>query len=290
LKNILTLKFNKIALFVIMFILSCIMLFPFILMISTSLQSETELMSSTFHIIPKTIVFANYITAMHTGNWLLYFWNSFFVTTVTVLISLMINSIAGYAFARLNFKGRDVLFMVSLIGMMVPQQVSMVPLFVILRRMPLVGGNDIFGNGGIGFVNSYWGMILPYIAGAFGVFLFRQFFLNFPSSLDDAAKIDGLGRVKAYYYIYMPLSMPVFATLAALKTTMTWSEYTWPLIITQSEHLKTVQLALSLFRTENEVHWNLLMAATALITLPLIALFLSAQKYFVEGIATTGMK
>lgn len=288
--NILTLKINKIALFVIMFILSCIMLFPFILMISTSLQSETELMSSTFHIIPKTIVFANYITAMHTGNWLLYFWNSFFVTTVTVLISLVINSITGYAFARLNFKGRDFLFMISLIGMMVPQQVSMVPLFVILRKMPLVGGNDIFGNGGIGFVNSYWGMILPYIAGAFGVFLFRQFFLNFPSSLDDAAKIDGLGRVRAFYYIYMPLSMPVFATLAALKTTMTWSEYTWPLIITQSEHFKTVQLALSLFRTENEVHWNLLMAATALITLPLIALFLAAQKYFVEGIATTGMK
>jgi multiple sugar transport system permease protein len=283
-------KVYKTTVTVVMFILSALMLMPFVLMLSTSLKSEAELLEPAFRIIPKHFVFANYITAMQTGDWPLYFWNSFFVTIVSVVGSLVINSTAGYAFARLKFKGRDVLFLAALIGMMVPQQVTMVPLFVILRKIPLVGGNDLFGNGGHGFVNSYWGMILPQLAGAFGVFMFRQFFMNFPSSLDDAAKIDGLGRFGAFIKIYMPLSLPVFATLTALKTTFVWSEYTWPLIVTQSETLKTVQLALTMFRTENEVHWTLLMAATTMIMLPLIALFLAAQKYFVEGIASTGMK
>jgi multiple sugar transport system permease protein len=283
-------KFYKNTLTVVMFILSALMLLPFILMLSTSLKTEAELLEPTFRLIPKHFAFANYVTAMRSGNWPLYFWNSFVVTFICVIGSLVINSTAGYAFARLKFKGRDLLFMAALIGMMVPQQVTMVPLFVILRKIPLVGGNDLFGNGGHGFVNSYWGMVIPQLAGAFGVFLFRQFFMNFPSSLDDAAKIDGLGRFRAFIKIYMPLSLPVFATLMALKTTFVWSEYTWPLIITQSESLKTVQLALTMFRTENEVHWTLLMAATTVITLPLIALFLAAQKYFVEGIATTGMK
>lgn len=283
-------KVYQLTLTVVMFLLSVIMLLPLIMMLSTSLKTEAELMEPTFRLLPRHFAFVNYLTAMQRGNWPLYFWNSFIVTFISVIVSLLINSTAGYAFARLKFKGRDFLFMAALIGMMVPQQVTMVPLFVILRKIPFVGGNDFFGNGGHGFVNSYWGMILPQLAGAFGVFLFRQFFMNFPSSLDDAAKIDGLGRLKAFIHIYLPLSLPVFATLAALKTTMVWSEYTWPLIITQSDSLKTVQLALTMFRTENEVQWTLLMAATTLITLPLIALFLAAQKYFVEGIAATGMK
>jgi multiple sugar transport system permease protein len=283
-------KVYKNTLTVVMFIFSALMLLPFILMLSTSLKTEAELLEPVFRIIPKHFAFANYITAMQRGDWPLYFWNSFLITFVSVIGSLVINSTAGYAFARLKFKGRNFLFLAALIGMMVPQQVTMVPLFVILRKIPLVGGNDLFGEGGHGFINSYWGMILPQLAGAFGVFMFRQFFMNFPSSLDDAAKIDGLGRVRAFTQIYLPLSLPVFATLAALKTTMVWSEYTWPLIVTQSESLKTVQLALTMFKTESEVQWTLLMAATTVITLPLIALFLAAQKYFVEGIASTGMK
>ena len=277
-------------LIIFMFILSFIMLFPFLLCLSTSLKSQTELLSPTFNLIPKTFVFQNYTNALSTGDWGLYFKNSLYITIVTVLLSLLFNSISGYAFARLNFKGRETLFMISLVGMMIPQQVSMVPLFIILKKIPFAGGNDFLGNGGQGLLNTYWGMILPSVAGAFGVFLFRQFFMNFPTSLDDAAKIDGLGRVKAFYHIYIPLSMPVFATLAALKSNYVWTEYTWPLIITKTESMKTVQLALALFRTENEVIWNLLMAATVVITIPLIVVFLAAQKYFVEGISSTGMK
>lgn len=278
------------VLVIVMFIVSLLMLFPFFLTLITSVKTMAEIQSPSFTFIPKKIVLYNYVEAMSRGNWLGYFWNSFFITSVTVATSLFINSIAGYAFARLKFKGRDTLFLISLIGLMVPTQVTMIPLFIIMKNFPFAGGNNIFGQGGLGLVNSYLGMIFPYIAGSFGVFMFRQFYLSFPKSLDDAAKIDGIGRIKTFYYIYMPLSKPVFATLAALKATQTWTEYIWPLIITNSDSMKTVQLALAMFRSDTDVQWNLLMAATTLIILPLLIVFLVAQKYFVEGIVTTGIK
>jgi multiple sugar transport system permease protein len=209
---------------------------------------------------------------------------------VAVVVSLIINSIAGFAFARLEFKGRNILFFLTLIGLMVPQQVTMIPVFLILKHIPLAGGNNIWGEGGLGWIDSYMGLIIPNIAGSFGVFMCRQFYMNFPKALDDAARIDGLTDLKTYLYIYLPLSKPVLATLTILKTTSVWNEYTWPLIITVSDKMKTVQLALSLFRDETTTQWHLMMAATTLIVLPLALIFLAAQKYFVQGIATTGIK
>lgn len=282
-------KFNNLI-SVIMFILSLVMLFPFFLMVMTSFKTMAEIQSNTFTLFPKHFNFIHYIEAMSRGDWGRYFFNSFFVTSVTVVVSLIINSMSGYAFARLHFRGRDTLFVIALIGMMVPHQVTMVPLFIILKNFPLVGGNDILGQGGMGWVNSYMGMILPYIAGAFGVFLFRQFYLNFPTSLDDAASIDGLNKFQTFMKIYVPLGKPIFATLAVFKATQTWSEYGWPLVITNSDNMKTVQLALTMFKDESIVIWNQMMAATTLITLPLILAFVFAQRYFVKGIATTGMK
>ncbi len=273
-----------------MFILSLVMLFPFFLMVMTSLKTMAEIQNSTFVLIPKHFNFINYYDAMLRGNWGRYFFNSLLVTVVTTLVSLVINSMAGYAFARLHFRGRDTLFVIALIGMMVPQQVTMVPLFIILKNFPLVGGNDLLGQGGMGWVNSYMGMILPYIAGAFGVFLFRQFYLNFPGSLDDAAAIDGLNKFQTFLKIYVPLGKPIFATLAVFKATTTWSEYSWPLVITNNDVMKTVQLALTMFRDESTVIWNQMMAATTLTSLPLIIAFLFAQRYFVQGIVNTGMK
>ncbi len=281
---------TKKYLILIMSILSVVMLIPFVILISTSLKSMEDIQSSVFTFIPKQVVWHNFIDAMSRGNWFRYFWNTFFVTVVVVVFSLITNSLTGYAFARLRFRGREWLFVCTLIGFMIPPQVTMIPLFTVLKNFPLVGGNDILGNGGIGFVNSYYALILPYIAGSFGVFMFRQFFMNFPQALDDAARIDGLGRFKAFCLIYVPLSKPVFATLAVLKATQTWNEYTWPLVITNTDEMKTVQLALTLFKTETDIQWNLLMAATLMISLPLIILFVFAQRYFVEGIVTTGLK
>ncbi|MEC0230464.1 carbohydrate ABC transporter permease [Paenibacillus alba] len=280
----------KIALSIIVLIFTLLMIFPFLLMVLTSLKTMGDIMSPSFIFFPKTIVWHNYVEAMSRGNWGRYFFNSFFVTIITVIVSLLLNSIAGYCFARLNFKGRDLLFLISLIGLMIPPQVTMIPVFLILRHVPFAGGNDFLGQGGLGWINSYMGLIAPYVAGSFGVFLFRQFYLGFPKELDDAAKIDGLTRLQTFMYIYVPVSKPIFATLVALKATQSWNEYTWPLIVTNADSMKTVQLALTMFRDETQVQWNLLMSATTLIILPLLVLFLFTQKYFVEGIVTSGIK
>lgn len=274
-----------------LFVLCLIFLIPLFLMILTSLKSMPEIMASQFVWKPEKWLFSNYAEAMQKGDWFAYFKNTFLVTVITVAISLVLNSMAGYGFARIPFRGRNTLFFFALTGMMVPQQITMIPVFINLKNFPLVGGNDIMGHGGSGMINTYAGLILPYIAGAFGVFLCRQFYMNFPVSLDDAAKIDGCTRWKAYFKIYLPLSKPILATLAVLKASQTWNDYLWPLIMVNKDEKMTVQLAVvAKFTTEYSIQWNLLMAATALIILPLLVLFIFTQKYFVEGIVTTGMK
>jgi len=267
-----------------------LMIYPFLIMLSTSLKTIGEIRSAEFHLIPRRFIFSNFAVAMTRGNWSRYFFNSFYITVLAVIISLAINSLAGYAFARLRFRGRNVLFIITLIGIMVPPQVTMLPVYIILKYIPLAGGNNLLGQGGLGWIDSHMGLLAPYIAGSFGVFLFRQFFLNFPGALDDAAKIDGLNRLQAFYKIYIPLSGAVFASLIALKATFTWNEYTWPLIVLTTDKLYTVQLALSKFRDEISVEWNLLMAATSLIILPILITFLTVQRYFIRGIVTTGIK
>lgn len=274
-----------------LFVLCLIFLIPLFLMILTSLKSMPEIMASQFVWKPEQWLFSNYREAMEKGDWFVYFKNTFLVTVITVAISLVLISMAGYGFARIPFRGRNTLFFFALTGMMVPQQITMIPVFINLKNFPLVGGNDILGHGGSGMINTYAGLILPYIAGAFGVFLCRQFYMNFPVSLDDAAKIDGCSRFMAYFRIYLPLSKPILATLAVLKASQTWNDYLWPLIMVNKDETMTVQLAVvAKFTTEYSIQWNLLMAATALIILPLLVLFIFTQKYFVEGIVTTGMK
>lgn len=274
-----------------LFVLCLIFLIPLFLMILTSLKSMPEIMASQFVWKPEQWLFSNYREAMEKGDWFVYFKNTFLVTVITVAISLVLNSMAGYGFARIPFRGRNTLFFFALTGMMVPQQITMIPVFINLKNFPLVGGNDILGHGGSGMINTYAGLILPYIAGAFGVFLCRQFYMNFPVSLDDAAKIDGCSRFMAYFRIYLPLSKPILATLAVLKASQTWNDYLWPLIMVNKDETMTVQLAVvAKFTTEYSIQWNLLMAATALIILPLLVLFVFTQKYFVEGIVTAGMK
>jgi multiple sugar transport system permease protein len=281
---------RKSALSAIVIAVSLVMLFPFALMVITSLKSMGDIQSPTFSFIPREWHFDNYAKAMQSGEWLTYFYNSFIVTAVTVIVSLVLNSMAGYAFARLKFPGRNMLFFSVLIGIMVPAQVTMIPTFLMMKKFPLAGGNDLWGIGGVGFINSYTGLILPFVAGSFGIFLCRQFFMSFPSALDEAASIDGAGRFRIFYQIYLPLSKPILATLAIFKTTSAWNDYMWPLIMTNTSEMRTVQLGLTMFRGETSTEWNLLMAATTLVVLPLVLLFLTAQRYFVQGIVTTGLK
>ncbi len=264
--------------------------FPFVVMLSISLQSRAELFSTSASLIPEKWMFSNYVEAFKSANWGRYFLNSFVITAVVTAVSLVINSMAGYVFARIRFRFSKVLFLVILAGMMIPPQVTMIPVFSMLRGFPLVNGNDILGNGGSGLINTYAGMILPFIAGSFGVFLCRQYYVGFPRELDDAATVDGCGRVRAFFRIYLPLSKPVLASLGVLKFTGTWNEYTWPLIMARSDSMKTVQVALTLFRNESEIRWNLMMAATIMISLAVYIVFGCAQKHFVNGILAGSIK
>ena len=281
---------TKIIYFVLMAAAAVVILIPFIIMFFTSLKAPSEIRSASFQLFPEVFQWSNYKEAMTSSTWSIFFRNSLLITILAVISSLTINSLAGFAFARMRFKGRDQLFFLALTGMLIPIQVTMLPNYVVMRYFPLAGGNNILGQGGTGLINTWLGILAPNLAGAFGVFMFRQFFMNFPTALDDAAKVDGLGRLGAFFRIYIPLSKPVFATMIVLKTTSTWNEYTWPLIITTSRDKWTVQLALSVFKTEFNTQWHLLMAATVLITLPVLLLYAFLQQYFIEGITTTGIK
>ncbi len=266
--------------------------FPFLIMVSVSLQSMSQVYSRELILFPSNPQFINYKTAMSNGNWARYLWNSLYVTGMATILSLFINALTGYTFARMRFKGRRFLFFLLLIGMMIPPQVTMVPLFSMMRHFPLAGGNTIFGQGGTGLVNTYTGLILPYIAGSFGVFLCRQFYVSFPRELDEAATIDGCSRFGTFVRVYLPLSGSILASLTILKVTGMWNEYTWPLIMTvaSSDRVKTVQIALTSFRNEGEIFWNQLMAATLVVTAEVGVIFLCLQKYFVAGIMAGGVK
>lgn len=266
--------------------------FPFVVMLSVSLQDMDQIYAAGLNILPQPFVLANYSQAMANGDWLRYIGNTFYVAGLATAISLFINAMTGYAFARIPFPGRRSLFVLVLAGMMIPTQVTLVPLFILIRHIPLAGGNNLFGQGGTGLVDTFTGLILPYAAGSFGVFMCRQFYVLFPVELDEAAKIDGCSRFRAFLSIYLPLSAPVLGALAVLKFTGAWNEYTWPLVMTNSgsDRITTVQLALTRFRNEGEIFWNQLMAATLVSSLVILVVFLAMQRYFVSGLLAGSIK
>lgn len=286
-------KKNMIAkwlLFVAVAVFCLVILFPIIIVLLTAFKDTSELSAASFRLFPKEWRFDNFSVAMSKGNWSRYFFNSIVVTVITVIGSIFFNTLCGYSLARLRFKGRKLILMLFMIGIMIPPQSYIIPQFIMLRSVPLLGGNDIMGVGGIGLLNSYAGLIIPFLSGSFGVFLSRQFYISFPSDLDDAAKIDGCTKFGIYTRIYVPLSGTLFATLTILKFVATWNDFFYPLIITNDKSMYTVQLGLQIFRGVAGVEWNTLMAATTLTILPVIVVFVFAQKYFVQGIVTTGMK
>lgn len=283
-------RFYRLAIGGFLALTAAAVLFPIVMAASISLQTMREVYSPAPVLIPMPPQIANYRAALTVGNWPRYFQNSAIVTAVTVAVSLAINSMAGFAFARLRFRGRSALFFAILIGIMIPPQVTLIPVFTMLRSFPLMGGNDWLGRGGSGLYNTRAGLILPYVAGSFGVYFLRQYYRGFPQELDDAARIDGCGRYSQYLRIYLPLSGPALASLGILKFTGTWNEFTWPLVMTSGESVKTVQIALSAYRDEGEIYWNLLMAATLAAGIPIYIVFFAAQRHFVAGLLSGSVK
>ncbi|WP_420819481.1 carbohydrate ABC transporter permease [Paenibacillus thalictri] len=289
--RLLTAKAGRyVPVYAVLAIFSLAMVLPFVVMIFTSFKGDEEFSLGTNHLLPMNWHPENFMRAMMMTDWATYFKNSVVVTCLAVIGSLFFNSLAGYTFARLAFKGRDVLFIILLIGLMVPPQVTIIPQFLIMKSIPLFGGNDLFGQGGTGWLDSYYALVIPELSGSFGIFLARQFYLQFPRALDDAAHMDGAGYFRTFLQIYLPQSGPLMATLGIFKTVSVWNDFFHPLIYTTSETMRTVQLGLQVFNGEYRIQYNLLMAATLIVSLPLIAMFFIFQKQFIKSLVSSSVK
>ncbi len=266
------------------------MLLPFVWMVSTSVKPADQLFTAPPTWVPHPAQWDNYVKAMGAGNFGRYAMNSLFLGIANLLTNVFLSALAGYAFARLRFPGRNVLFLLVLATLMVPYQVTIIPLFVIIRHIPLFGGNDMFGQGGIGWINSYWGLIVPGAVSAFGIFMLRQFFQTLPVELEDAARIDGADEFRIFWQIMLPLAMPAVATLAIFSFQAGWNAFLWPLLITTTDDMRTIQLGLTVFVQQYRTQWDQLMAATVVATLPVILVFGFGQRLLVRSVAFTGLK
>jgi multiple sugar transport system permease protein len=271
-------------------LLSLIILFPIYWMLLTSLKLPEEVAQQPYLLFPAHVHVYNYLAAWQSTDFARYFFNSGVISISSALLEVGLCGAAGYAFARLRFPGRGVLFALTLATIMVPPQVTIVPLFVLLKNLPFLGGNDWSGQGGIGLLDSYPGLLVPHVVGAFGIFLMRQFFLTLPGELADAARIDGAGEFAIAWRIYLPLTWPAVATLGIVSFQDTWNDFLWPLVVTKSDAMKTLQLALSIFQQEYNTQWTLLMAATTMICVPIVVLFMLFQRSFKQGVVLSGLK
>lgn len=274
---------------------------PFAWLVSASFQSLDEIFSVAPHWIPHhatTTGYRQFLNLGHlsnaqrgqgTGDWR-WFANSAFVATSVTVLQTFFNALAAYVFAKRKFPGRNAIFMVFLATMMVPGQVTLIPNYIITKHIPLFGGNDIFGNGGHGWLDSYWGLIMPGTVSAFGIFLLRQYMMSIPDELLDAARIDGANEFRIFWKIVLPLCSPALAASAIFTFQAAWEDFLWPLIIISNPDRYTAPLGLALFVVKNQTSWNLLFAGSVISTLPMVLIFAIFQRRFIKGIALTGLK
>jgi multiple sugar transport system permease protein len=221
------------------------------------------------------------------GRWVA---NSAFVAVTTTAIQLFVSSMIAYTFAKRTWPGRDFLFFMGLATMMLPTEVTLIPNYLILKHMPLFGGNNLAGIGGHGWLDSYWGLIAPNISSAFSIFLLRQYMRSIPDELIDAARVDGAGHFRIYWKIILPLSRPALAALAIFTFQGVWSDFYGPLIIISSPSHYTLPLGLALFQIQNRTQWDLVTAGSVIALLPMVIVFFVFQKQFVRGISLSGSK
>jgi multiple sugar transport system permease protein len=257
--------------------LALVMVTPLLWMVVTSIETVAEIRRFPPVLIPGGIEWGNYETVLRDAPFARWFVNTMVVTVVCVVGNLVFCSLAGYAFARLRFAGSGIVFFLLLTTLMVPFQVVMIPTFLIVRSA--------------GLIDTLGALILPNLATAFGVFMMRQFFRTLPVELEDAARIDGASRFGVLVRILLPLSAPALATLAVITFMWTWNDFLWPLVtLPFNEGAYTLQLGLATFQTGHQTDWNLLMAANVMSMLPILLVFFLAQRWFVRGIATSGLK
>lgn len=266
--------------------------FPFLWMVLTSFKSLQESNAYPPSVLPQDWRWQNYAEAWTTppstlGRYLI---NSTVIAVVGTGAQVLIATLAAFAFARLRFPGRNALFLLVLATTMVPDEVRLIPNFVTIRGFPLAGGNDLSGVGGTGFYDTYVGIILPGLAGAFTIFLLRQAFMQVPVDLWEAAQLDGASSFRFLIGVMLPLTLPALLTVTIFGLVARWNALLWPLLITRSESLRPVQVAMTFYQTEFVTNHGQLMAASVMVTLPIVLLYVLVQRQFIEGVAGTGLK
>jgi len=272
-------KTADIVRYIIIIIISVIILFPYFWMVTTSVKSPTKIFLFPPQWIPNPVRLENYIELFQRSPFHIYIGNSFYVSSLVTIGTVIFSVMAGYAFARLRFPFQNTLFLLLLSSMMIPVEVTSIPLYIAFAKIEMV--------------DTLFPLIVPQIfgsGGAFGVFLLRQFFKGIPMELDEAARIDGCSPIKTLVKIALPMSKSSISTLIIFTFLSNWNEYFLPLIYLSTNRLYTVPLALNLFTTESGTDWHLVMAAAVISTIPLLTVFFLMQKRFVESLAMSGIK
>ena len=262
--------------YVALIIMACVMLVPFVWMISSSLKLEKDVFAFPIQWIPEDPQWSNYQVIWEKVPLLTGFFNTTKLTVCTTILQLVTSSFAAYAFAKLEFKGRDTIFMMYVLTIAIPWQVYMVPQFIMMTN--------------VGLTDSHLGIILMHAFTATGVFLMRQFFMGVPTELLEAARIDGLSEYGIWAKLMLPLSKPAIATLCITSFTFEWNDFMGPLIYLSTTNKKTIQLMLRMFNTQYSSNYAQIMAAATVALIPVLILFVFLQRYFVDGIATSGIK
>jgi multiple sugar transport system permease protein len=271
-----SIDFSRLIVLILLVFLAVATIFPFLWMASTSVKPLGEVLGAPERFLPSTYDFSTYVRIWSEVPFARYFMNSLVFASSVVIIALFLNSLAGYAFARLQFKGRDVLFIVILCTMMIPFQVTMTPLFLIVYKL--------------GMIDTYQGLIIPRAADAFGIFMMRQFFLTLPKDLEESGRIDGANEFRIFFQIMLPLCKPAFVTLGVFIFMGNWNDLLYPLLLTNSETFRPIQAAIALFAGKYGTDYNFVMTGLLLAAVPTLVAYLFAQRFFVQGIAMTGIK
>ena len=252
------------------------MIFPYLWMLANSFKSRTDFFTNPYSVIPMPPTLSTYYDALTIGRMGVYLGNSILYAAAVLVVQLFIDSLAAYSFARVDFPGRETLFLAVLATLMLPGSVTLIPTFLIAH--------------GLGLTNSFTGVVLPGFAGAFGIFLLRQFFLNIPRELEDAARIDGSGFFGTYWRIMLPLAKPAMVTLGVFIFLNEWSSFVWPLIILSDWKKYPVTVGIALFRDVNQINWPAVFAGSTIVSFPIVILFVLAQEYIIGGISLSGLK
>jgi len=267
---------TKIVLYTLLVFGAVLALAPMLWMLSASVMPTGEASAYPPRFFPSSVTFSHYrelFTRLNLGR---YLFNSAFIALTVTAVSLVINSMAGYAFAKLKFRGRDRTFRLLSLGLVLPVQVAMLPLFLLMKNLHLV--------------NTYWGVIIPGMSSIFGIFLIRQYALSIPDDMLDAARIDGASELRIYWEVVVPGILPILATLAIWTFLATWNDFMWPLIVLSDESHYTLPVALANLSGEHVQDTELMMAGSVLTVIPVLAVFLFLQRYYIQGVMAGSVK